>query len=59
MVEIPYLVIREENFVEVKAHEDSLVEEHDSRKHGEGAKVGQNFQIGSLLQIYYQNGSVS
>ena len=32
MVEIPYLVIREENFVEVKAHEDSLVEEHDSRE---------------------------
>ena len=26
MAEIPFLVIREENFVEVKAHEESLVE---------------------------------
>ena len=38
MVEIPYLVIREENFVEVKAHEDSLVEEHDSREKEEEKK---------------------
>jgi len=36
--EIPFLVIREENFVENKAHEESLVEEHDSREKDEEKK---------------------
>jgi len=26
-----FMITREENFVEVEAHEESLVEEHDSR----------------------------
>jgi len=32
---IPFLVTREENFEEVKAHEESLVKEHDSRERDE------------------------
>ncbi|KAG5068152.1 hypothetical protein JHK85_000529 [Glycine max] len=31
VAKLPFLVTREENFVEVEAHEESLVEEHDSR----------------------------
>jgi len=38
VTEIPFLVTREENFVEVKAHEKSLVEEHDSREKDEEKK---------------------
>ena len=32
VVELPILVTREENFVEVKAHEESLVKEYDSKE---------------------------
>ena len=35
VVELPFLVTREENFVEAKAHEESLLEEHDSREKDE------------------------
>ena len=35
VAKIPFLVTREENFEEVKAHEESLVEEHDSREKDE------------------------
>ena len=35
MAKLPFLVTREENFVEVEAHEESLVEEHDSREKDE------------------------
>ena len=38
MAEIPFLVTREEYFVEVKAHEESLVKEHDSREKDEEKK---------------------
>jgi len=38
VVEIPFLVTREENLVEVKAHEESLAEEHDSRERDEEKK---------------------
>ena len=31
VAKLPFLVTREENFVEVEAREKSLVEEHDSR----------------------------
>ena len=32
VAELPFLVTKEENFVEVEVHEESLVEEHDSRE---------------------------
>ena len=32
VTKLPFLVTRKENFVEVEAHEESLVEEHDSRE---------------------------
>jgi len=32
VAKLPFLVTREENFVEVEAYEESLVEEHDSRE---------------------------
>ena len=35
MAKLPFLVTREKNFVEIKVHEKSLVEEHDSREKGE------------------------
>ena len=35
VTKLPFLVTREENFVEVEAHEESLVEEHDSREKDE------------------------
>ena len=35
VAKIPFLVTREEKFEEVKAHEESLVEEHDSRERDE------------------------
>ena len=38
VAEIPFLVTREENFVEVKAHEESLVEKHDAREKDEEQK---------------------
>ena len=38
MAEIPFLVTREENFVDVKAHEESLVEKHDAREKDEEQK---------------------
>jgi len=40
VAKLAFLVTREENFVEVEAHEKSLVEEHDSREKDE--KLGEN-----------------
>jgi len=35
VAKLPFLVTREENFVEVEAREENLVEEHDSREKDE------------------------
>ena len=35
VTKLSFLVTREENFVEVEAHEESLIEKHDSREKDE------------------------
>jgi len=35
VAKLPFLVTREENFVEVEAHDECLVEDHDSREKDE------------------------
>ena len=51
VAKIPFLVTREENFEEVKAHEESLVEEHDSREKDE--EKGEENQIHIILRYEF------
>ena len=59
MVEIPFLVTREENLVEVKAHEESLAEEHDSReKNEEKSEERTQEQLEKCSQVEIQQESI-
>ena len=58
MVELPFLVIREENFVEVKAHEESLVEVYDSKEKEEKGEERAQQQWEKWLQIEIQQESI-
>ena len=54
MAEIPFLVTREENFVEVKAHEESLVEEYDSKEKGD-ERTQQQWEKCSQVEIQQES----
>ncbi|KHN39747.1 hypothetical protein glysoja_042376 [Glycine soja] len=58
VAKIPFLVTREENFEEVKVHEEGLVEEHDSRERDEEKgeeRTQQQWEKNSQVKIQQEN----
>ena len=56
VVELPFLVTREEKFVEVKAHDKSLVEEYDSKEKEEKSEERtQQWKKCSQVEIQQEN----
>ncbi|KAG5068114.1 hypothetical protein JHK85_000491 [Glycine max] len=53
-----FVATREENFVEVEAHEESLVEEHDSREKGEEKSEEKAQQWKKCSQVEIQQESI-
>ncbi|KAG4997422.1 hypothetical protein JHK82_028195 [Glycine max] len=60
VAELPFLVTKEENFVEVEVHEESLVEEHDSReKYDEKKRHGERDKSLSVILSLITNTSLA